>query len=109
MNALWQNRNFLGGLFMLPAAAFLLLFLVYPLGLGIWLSFTDAKIGTPGQFVGLENYEWIIEDSKFQTAVFFTIFYTVVASAIKFARRPVPGDPAQSKSCRSRPSSARSC
>ena len=72
MNRLFDNKNFLGLLFMLPAAAFLILFLVYPLGLGIWLSFTDAKIGTPGQFVGLENYEWIIGDSKFQTAVFFT-------------------------------------
>jgi multiple sugar transport system permease protein len=82
---LWHNRNFLGLLFMLPAAAFLLLFLVYPLGLGIWLSFTDAKIGTPGQFVGLENYEWIIGDTKFQGAVFFTIFYTLVASLFKFA------------------------
>jgi len=80
-----NNRNFLGWLFMLPATAFLVLFLVYPLGLGIWLSFTDTKIGTPGQFVGLENYEWIVGDSKFQTAVFFTIFYTVVASIIKFA------------------------
>jgi multiple sugar transport system permease protein len=85
MNQLWHNKNFLGMLFMLPAAAFLLLFLVYPLGLGIWLSFTDAKIGTPGEFVGLDNYEWIIGDSKFQTAVFFTIFYTLVASVIKFA------------------------
>ncbi|MCW5661567.1 MAG: sugar ABC transporter permease [Burkholderiaceae bacterium] len=85
MNHLWQNRNFLGLLFMLPAAAFLLLFLVYPLGLGIWLSFTDAKIGRPGAFVGLENYEWIVGDSKFQTAVFFTIFYTVAASIAKFA------------------------
>jgi multiple sugar transport system permease protein len=80
-----NNRNFLGWLFMLPAAAFLVLFLVYPLGLGIWLSFTDARIGTPGQFVGLENYEWIVGDAKFQTAVFFTIFYTVVASIVKFA------------------------
>jgi multiple sugar transport system permease protein len=85
MKRLWQSRDFLGFLFMLPAAAFLLLFLVYPLGLGIWLSFTDAKIGTPGKFVGLENYEWIVGDSKFQTAVFFTIFYTLVASIIKFA------------------------
>jgi multiple sugar transport system permease protein len=81
---LGSDRNFLGAMFMLPAAAFLVLFLVYPLGLGIWLSFTDAKIGTPGQFVGLENYEWIIGDSKFQSAVFFTIFYTLVASVIKF-------------------------
>lgn len=85
MKQLWHDRNFLGFLFMAPAAAFLLLFLVYPLGLGIWLSFTDAKIGTPGQWVGIENYEWIIGDAKFQTAVFFTIFYTLVASVIKFA------------------------
>ena len=80
-----NNRDWLGFWFMLPAAAFLLLFLVYPLGLGIWLSFTDARIGTPGQFIGLENYEWIFGDSKFQTAVFFTLLYTLVASAFKFA------------------------
>ncbi|MBK9133844.1 MAG: sugar ABC transporter permease [Betaproteobacteria bacterium] len=78
------NRNLLGWLFMLPAAAFLVLFLVYPLGLGIWLSFTDSKIGRPGEFVGLENYIWIIGDSKFQTAVFFTLFYTFFASVVKF-------------------------
>jgi len=78
------NRNLLGWMFMLPAAAFLVLFLVYPLGLGIWLSFTDSKIGRPGDFVGLENYEWIIGDTKFQTAVFFTLFYTFCASVVKF-------------------------
>jgi len=83
--ALGSNRNFLGMLFMLPTAAILLLFLVYPLGLGIWLSFTDARIGRPGTFVGLENYVWIVGDAKFQTAVFFTIFYTFVASVFKFA------------------------
>ena len=33
---------------MLPAMAFLIFFLAYPLGLGIWISFTDAKIGRPG-------------------------------------------------------------
>jgi multiple sugar transport system permease protein len=85
VGSLGNSRNVVGMLFMLPAAAFLLLFLVYPMGLGIWQSFTDAKIGEPGTFVGLENYEWIIADSKFQTAMFFTIFYTVIASVIKFA------------------------
>lgn len=79
------NRNFLGFWFMLPAAAFLVLFLVYPLGLGVWLSFTDSKIGNPGDFIGLENYEWIIGDAKFQLAVFNTLFYTFVASIVKFA------------------------
>ncbi len=42
------NRNWLGFWFMLPAMAFLIFFLAYPLGLGIWISFTDAKIGRPG-------------------------------------------------------------
>ena len=84
--ALWSdNKNIVGSLFMLPAAAFLILFLVYPLGLGVWLSFTDARIGRPGVFISLENYEWVLMDSKFHSAVFFTLFYTIVASAIKFA------------------------
>jgi multiple sugar transport system permease protein len=79
------NRNWLGFWFMLPAAAFLILFLAYPLGLGVWLSFTDAKIGRSGVFVGLENYEWLWDDSVFWTSVFNTLLYTVVASAVKFA------------------------
>jgi multiple sugar transport system permease protein len=78
------NRGFLSFWFMLPAAAFLILFLVYPLGLGVWLSFTDSKIGRIGDFVGLENYEWIMGDNKFQVSVFNTLFYTLMASIIKF-------------------------
>ena len=70
---------------MLPTAAFLILFLAYPLGLGVWLSFTDARIGRPGAFIGIENYEWLWDDSTFRLSVFNTILYTVVASVIKFA------------------------
>lgn len=79
------NRNWLSIWFMLPAAAFLILFLAYPLGLGVWLSFTDAKIGRSGVYIGLENYDWLMEDNVFWTSVFNTILYTVVASVVKFA------------------------
>jgi multiple sugar transport system permease protein len=102
------DRNWLGLWFMLPAAAFLILFLAYPLGLGVWLSFTDARIGRSGAFIGLENYEWMIGsfddwlawlrkfflagevssipgDSVFWLSVFNTLLYTCVASTIKFA------------------------
>jgi len=79
------NREWLGLWFMLPAAAFLLLFLAYPLGLGVWLSFTDARIGRVGAFVGLENYEWLWDDSVFWLSVFNTLLYTGVASVFKFA------------------------
>ncbi len=80
-----DNRNFLGALFMLPAAAILLTFLTYPLGLGVWLGFTDAKIGRIGEWIGLENYEWLWEDSVFRLSIFNTFVYTVVASIVKFA------------------------
>src|ERR1700744_2231427 len=70
---------------MLPAAAFLILFLAYPLGLGIWMSFTDERIGRAGVFVGLDNYAWLWDDAIFWLAVFNTLLYTIVASAIKFA------------------------
>ncbi len=87
--ARWQqlhaNRNWQAAWFMLPTAAFLLLFLAYPLGLGIWMSFTDERIGRPGIFVGLENYEWLWDDSVFWLSVFNTLLYTIVASIIKFA------------------------
>jgi multiple sugar transport system permease protein len=80
-----DNPNVLGALFMLPAAAILLTFLTYPLGLGVWLGFTDAKIGRVGEWIGLENYEWLWDDSVFRLSIFNTFLYTVVASAIKFA------------------------
>src|SRR5262245_35513725 len=79
------DRNWLSLWFMLPAAAFLLLFLAYPLVLGIWLSFTDARIGRSGNFIGFENYEWLWDDSIFWLSVFNTLLYTGVASLFKFA------------------------
>ena len=85
MSRWMDNRNVLGALFMLPAAAILLTFLTYPLGLGVWLGFTDTKIGRVGEWIGLENYEWLWDDSVFRLSVFNTFLYTVVASIVKFA------------------------
>lgn len=79
-----NSRNALGWAFMLPAAVLLLLFLTYPLGLGTWLGFTDAKVGRDGVWIGAENFAYLITDSVTQLALFNTLFYTVVASIFKF-------------------------
>src|SRR2546430_7694880 len=79
-----EDRNVLGLLFLLPAAALLLIFLTYPLGLGVWLGFTDTKIGRGGEWIGLENYEFLWGDEVTRLALFNTLFYTVVASILKF-------------------------
>jgi multiple sugar transport system permease protein len=84
LNRLFDNRNFLGLLFMLPAAVLLVLFLTYPLGLGTWLGFTDAKIGRGGGWVGIENFEFLIGDTTARLSLFNTLFYTFIASVLKF-------------------------
>lgn len=82
---LTESKGFLSFWFMLPTAVLLLVFLTYPLGLGVWLGFTDTRVGRPGIFVGLENYEFLWDDSVFWLSVFNTLLYTTVASALKFA------------------------
>ncbi len=79
-----DNRHLLGALFMVPAGALLLVFLTYPLGLGTWLGFTDAKIGRGGEWVGLDNFRFLWGDDVTRLALFNTLFYTAVASIIKF-------------------------
>ena len=79
-----DNRRVLVFLFMLPAAGLLLLFLTYPLGLGVWLSLTDTWIGREGGFIGLENYVSLFQDRVFWIAVEFTIIYTFFATVGKF-------------------------
>src|SRR6266851_5330988 len=84
MHRLLDNRNALGLAFMLPAGALLLVFLTYPLGLGLWLGFTDARIGRAGHWVGVENFQSLFDDSLARLSLFNTLFYTVVASVVKF-------------------------
>ena len=85
LERLFDNKALLVMLCLLPAAGLLLVFLTYPLGLGIWLAFTDTTTGRAGHWVGLENFRDLMEDSVFITSVWNTIFYTAVATAGKFA------------------------
>jgi len=41
-------------------------------------------VGRPGQWIGLENYEYLWGDSVVRLALFNTLFYTAVASVLKF-------------------------
>ena len=52
MERFQSNRHALGYTFMLPAVLLLAGLLAYPLGLGTWLGFTDAKIGRVGEWIG---------------------------------------------------------
>jgi multiple sugar transport system permease protein len=81
---LFDWKPFLIVVCMLPTVGLLTVFLTYPLGLGIWLAFTDTTIGKSGQWIGLENFQFLIEDRLFWQAVFYSVFYTAVATVGKF-------------------------
>jgi len=85
LDRIQNSRNILGVLFLLPAAALLLVFLTYPLGLGGWLGFTDTTIGRAGVFVGADNFVSLARDSVFWLSVWNTFLYTAIASVLKFA------------------------
>ena len=63
----------------MPAVIVLGGLLAYPLLLGVWLSLTDTVLGTPGRFVGLQNYVQLIGDPTYRGAALFSICYTFFA------------------------------
>jgi multiple sugar transport system permease protein len=82
---LFDNKMFLIVVCLIPAVGLLTVFLSYPLGLGIWLAFTDATIGRRGVFIGLENFQYLLTDPLWRNAVFYSVLYTGVATVGKFA------------------------
>ena len=85
LTRMFDNKSFLVFLCMLPTIGLLVVFLTYPLGLGLWLSMTDATIGQPGEYIGFDNFLYLMEDPIFWMAVSNTIGYTFVATVGKFA------------------------
>ena len=79
-----RTRETLGGIGLLAPTVLLLLGLVlYPFFYAIWLAFSDKTVGSPGQFVGLRNFVYVLRWPQFSTAVWNTVVFTVSAVAIK--------------------------
>ncbi|SFQ12407.1 carbohydrate ABC transporter membrane protein 1, CUT1 family [Bradyrhizobium sp. Ghvi] len=82
---LFDYKPFLIAMCLAPAIGLLTVFLTYPLGLGIWLAFTDTTIGQKGIFVGLDNFQYLLSDPLWWGAVSYSVIYTGIATFGKFA------------------------
>src|SRR5467141_855791 len=80
---LLEDERWLAIVLLLPTLTLLGLFIAYPFVKGVLLSVTDTKVGVPGQFVGLQNFEKIWDDSIFRVAVWNTCLYTAVTTVFK--------------------------
>jgi alpha-glucoside transport system permease protein len=65
-------------LFMFPALWLLTVYLVYPVFVSIYLSFMDAN---GDNFVGADNYIWLINDDKFRESMFNNLLWLVFVPA----------------------------
>jgi multiple sugar transport system permease protein len=85
MTRLLEDERWLALVLLLPTVLLLAVFIAYPFVIGVELSVTDAKVGVPGNFVGLHNFAVLANDSIFRTAVWNTFVYTGVTTVFKLA------------------------
>ncbi|MBQ3268679.1 MAG: sugar ABC transporter permease [Clostridia bacterium] len=87
---LMKHRDGLTGLvFVLPAAAYMIIMMFYPLVYNFVLSFKDLTVmtfkGNNAQFIGFANYVTIVKDPEFQQAFWQTLWFTVACIAVQFS------------------------
>ena len=81
----WNQRE--GYLFIFPSFVHLAIFFLIPLGFSLWLSFHDWRgiITNHIPFVGLDNYRFMIGDTRWWNAVLNTLYYTFVSVPLGMA------------------------
>ncbi len=75
-----RKREF--ALLVAPSMIVMFGLLVVPLYRTIVWSFQEVQYGSPGTFVGLENYSAALTDPRFLRAVAFTVVLTLIVSAL---------------------------
>jgi ABC-type sugar transport system permease subunit len=74
-----RGRNAAGLAFAAPALALFALFAVYPMLRVVHLSFLDYNLTSPGRYIGLANYRFLLHDARFHAAFAASIFFVVAA------------------------------
>jgi multiple sugar transport system permease protein len=77
-----ERQGVLASLLISPAVVFIAALVGGPLGLAVYLSFTNATAGSlSGKFVGTENFRHEWANQTFQDAAWHTFLFTVLSQA----------------------------
>jgi multiple sugar transport system permease protein len=75
-------------LFVVPAMVFIVAILLYPLGYQLYMSVYGVTLGNflvgNAPFVGLEQYQEVVTDSRFHHALWITLVFTVSCLVFQF-------------------------
>lgn len=85
-SALTRSRTRTAWLLLLPTLLVVIAVAAFPLLQTIYYSFTDARLASvrPTEWVGLENYQDLIEDDDFRNAVWVTVRFTAITIVVEF-------------------------
>lgn len=64
--------------FITPAYLLFVVFLFIPIIWAFYLSFTGYTIFSPGEFIGIENYQRLINNNEFRQALWNTTYYALM-------------------------------
>jgi ABC-type sugar transport system permease subunit len=71
-------------LLLIPALGAIAAVSIYPVFLGLWLSFRDTTLSSPADaFVGLANYQQLFSDSQFWNAWIHTMQFTTASTLLE--------------------------
>src|SRR5919202_5713130 len=82
---LLEREGVLGYVLMTPALLLLIVFIAYPFVIGVWYSMSDIKIIGLGDFIGLKNYQDLLQSPVFQQTLRNSFVYTGAATVFKLA------------------------
>jgi multiple sugar transport system permease protein len=78
-----ERRGFLAALLISPAVLFITALVGVPLGLAVYLAFTDATASSlTGPWVWFHNFRVILDDPIFRGAIWHTLEMTLISQAI---------------------------
>jgi multiple sugar transport system permease protein len=80
---LLDHERFLGPAFVTPALLLLLLLVAYPFVMALYFALSNAQIGRPSHWVGLQNFIRLWESDSFRQTFQNAFVFTGIAVAIK--------------------------
>src|SRR4030081_1118970 len=78
-----DQEGVLGYVLMTPALLLLIVFIAYPFAIGVWYSMSDVQIFGLGKFIGLTNYQTLLNSPVFLQTVKNSFVYTGFATVFK--------------------------
>jgi len=79
----WEQEHVFGYALILPALLLIVCLVAYPFGMAIYFSLSDYWVGSPGKFIGLQNFRDILGNEIFQRVVYNSFVFAGTAVVLK--------------------------